>query len=162
MTDKALGKAAFSRINRLLPSPNESEPVLSTYPRPPRSAQRSGGGGGYVGNTLASNQKIDAEELTRLRLDAGLSVKQLLALVGRGPATWMRWRKSGAPAWVGVLLRMKAGYLDHLGWSGWRIHKGRLLYSGWPYVFLQNDLIAWWYDRQLLRYHQSRNDTHCD
>lgn len=141
---------------------------LSTFPRAaPRRPTPRGAAGGNVGNhptpglrvpvpsspglPLTVDGRVDRDEVNEWRVKAGLSVPELLTLTGYTRRTWERWRYVGAPHWVAVLLRLKAGFLDELGWPGWRIRRGRLVSDQWPYEIGPGDLYAWWYERQKLR-----------
>lgn len=94
---------------------------------------------------------IDSAELDELRQDCHLSPHEAAALCCVSHRTWQRWRQKGAPQWVGVVLRLRAGYLDDLGWKGWRIVKGRLVTNEWPYETLPGDIFAaWWQTQELV------------
>lgn len=94
-------------------------------------------------------------EADRYRVEAGLSVDQACHLVGRARRTWTYWRQHGFPAWVVRFLRLRAGYLDELGWEGWQIRAG-VLYTNelGRYSWTPEQLFAEWWHRQLVSYYQ--------
>lgn len=91
-------------------------------------------------------------ELNEARRDAGLSVVEAAAYLGRSQRTWRRWQASGAPRWAIEALRLRAGYLDALGWHGWKIHKGEIYAPDLAVSFRRGDLYRAWWDRQRLRH----------
>jgi hypothetical protein len=91
------------------------------------------------------------EALNQARRDAGLSVSEAAAYLGRSQRTWRRWRASGAPRWAIEALRLRAGILDALGWKGWKIHRGEIYAPDLAGGFAPADLYRAWWDRQLLQ-----------
>ena len=84
-------------------------------------------------------------------MQAGLSWEDLAAFLGRSDRTLRRWRVEGLPPWARTLLELRAGYLDSLGWSGWRIIRGELYAPDLAQGFRPGDLYAAHWDRQRLR-----------
>jgi transcriptional regulator with XRE-family HTH domain len=95
--------------------------------------------------------RFGALELSTLRMEAGLTVAELARFLGRHECTLARWRSNGIPPWARTLLRLKAGHLDDLGWSGWQIVKGELYAPDLAHGFTQADLYAAHWARRLLR-----------
>lgn len=60
------------------------------------------------------------------RMNAGFSLAQTLELLEISSSTWYRWCNASAPGWSLRLLECYAGHLDHLGWRGWQIQRGKL------------------------------------
>jgi len=84
-------------------------------------------------------------------MEAGLTEPQLRAFLGRTDRTLRRWRVEGMPDWARTLLQLRAGYLDALGWSGWRLFKGELYAPDLAVGFRQADLYTAHWNRQRLR-----------
>lgn len=84
------------------------------------------------------------DDLQYLAAETGLSPTALLAYLDISPSTWRRWKRSGAPKWAWRLLRLRAGYLDDLGWPRWQIRAGRLYCSDlhWSYSWSPGEIIA--------------------
>ncbi len=116
-------------------------------PRRPTPGGATGGDGGKR-PALTARPKIPPAELTRLRLQTGLTVPEVLALAGITRRTWDRWQHTGAPLWMAALLRLHGGFLDPYGWAGWRLHRGRLVSMEWSIEIRPQDLYSWWFDRQ--------------
>lgn len=74
---------------------------------------------------------IAREEFEELYQDAGLNRVQAARFLGRSDRRFRYWLKHGAPEWVRPILRMRAGWLDGYGWSGWRMTSGRLTCVHW-------------------------------
>lgn len=94
--------------------------------------------------------RISPPDLNDLRLDCRLTPREAAALLSVSYRTWQRWQKVGAPSWAGVVLRLRAGYLDDLGWPGWRIIKGKLVTHHWPYETTPGHILASWWQAQEL------------
>jgi transcriptional regulator with XRE-family HTH domain len=90
-------------------------------------------------------------ELSSLRMEAGLTHEELRAFLGRSDRTLWRWRADGVPSWARTMLRMRAGHLDVLGWSGWQIVRGELYAPELEVGFRPQDLYELHWDRQLLK-----------
>ena len=90
------------------------------------------------------------EELNEARRDAGLSVGDACAWLGRSERTWRRWERHGAPRWAIEALRLRAGFLDALGWPGWRLVQGELYAPELRHGFRPGDIYRAWWDRQRL------------
>lgn len=106
--------------------------------------------------------RVPSSMLRDLIADAGLTHDQAAAFLGRSRRTFFRWLQFGAPPWVVEPLRLRAGWLDQFGWSGWRIRKGRLSSIHWREGFTSADLYGLWYERQGMGYardYRCRNDT---
>jgi len=86
-----------------------------------------------------------------LRMEAGLSPAQLRAFLGRSTRTLERWRRVGVPHWARALLQLRAGYLDALGWPGWRIVNGELYAPDLAHGFRIADLYQAFWHRHLLK-----------
>ena len=90
-------------------------------------------------------------ELSSLRMEAGLTDAELRAFLGRSDRTLWRWRTDGVPSWARTMLRMRAGHLDVLGWSGWQIVRGELYAPELEVGFRPQDLYEAHWNRQLIR-----------
>ena len=77
-------------------------------------------------------------ELSSLRMDAGLTEQELQAFLGRSERTR-------------TLLRMRAGHLDALGWSGWQIVRGELYAPELEVGFRPQDLYQAHWNRRLIQ-----------
>ena len=84
------------------------------------------------------------EELLQLATETRLDHSALLQYLDISPATWRRWKRSTAPKWALRLLRLRAGYLDDLGWQRWQIRAGDLYCEDLhhSYKWSPGDLIA--------------------
>lgn len=71
---------------------------------------------------------ISPAELDELRLDCRFSGRQAAAFLGVSHRTWLRWKRTGAPGWVGAVLRVQSGLPPWDGWEGWRFGPGEM----WP------------------------------
>lgn len=91
---------------------------------------------------------IAPDDLRELYQDAGLTRREAASFLGRTDRQFRRWLNTGAPEWVGTMLRMRAGWLDEYGWNGWRIRAGRLWCVDWKEGFEPGELFAWWWLRQ--------------
>lgn len=91
---------------------------------------------------------MSCHELEWLRFDARLTKEEVLEVTGRSERTWRRWKAEGIPKWVVELLRLRAGYLDALGWIGWRIENGYIFAPELKKGFSQEDIYAIWWQRQ--------------
>lgn len=87
------------------------------------------------------------------RLRAGFFVGECLELFGISLRTWYRWCQHGAPAWAFMLLRLRAGNLDQLGWKHWQIRNGILYFDGFKSHGYN------WEPGELLAYHWTRHNT---
>lgn len=106
--------------------------------------------------------RVPSSMLRDLIADAGLTHDQAAVFLGRSRRTFFRWLQFGAPPWVVEPLRLRAGWLDQFGWSGWRIRKGRLSCIHWREGFTSVDLYGLFYERQGMGYareYRCRNDT---
>ena len=90
-------------------------------------------------------------ELSSLRMDAGLTEQELQAFLGRSERTLWRWRTDGVPSWARTLLRLRAGHLDALGWSGWQIVRGELYAPELEVGFRPQDLYQAHWNRRLIQ-----------
>lgn len=96
--------------------------------------------------------RFPVADLVNLRQDARLSVREVCEFLGRSRSTWKRWNRQGPPAWAVRALRLRAGYLDELGWIGWRLVRGLLVAPDLSRPFEMGDLYAAHWDRlRLLR-----------
>jgi hypothetical protein len=84
-------------------------------------------------------------------MEAGLTQSELRTFLGRTDRTLRRWRADGVPGWARALLQLRGGYLDALGWSGWRIIGGELYAPDLSKGFRKEDLYQAHWNRQLLR-----------
>jgi len=84
------------------------------------------------------------DDLLLLAAETRLDHSALLQYLDISPATWRRWKRSTAPKWALRLLRLRAGYLDDLGWQRWQIRAGKLYCDqlSWRYNWSPGDLIA--------------------
>lgn len=98
----------------------------------------------------ASSAKAQAFHIASLLLEAGISREEFLSFIGRSPRTWRNWTRVGFPLWVIQIARLRAGYLDALGWRGWKLDRGRLFAPDLRDPFTQGDLYAAWWHRQQL------------
>ena len=98
--------------------------------------------------TLPSPRSL---ELSSLRMEAGLTHDELRVFLGRTDRTLRRWRVDGLPDWARTMLQLKAGYLDALGWSGWRVIHGELYAPDLAMGFRTQDLYELHWNRQLLK-----------
>jgi len=90
-------------------------------------------------------------ELSSLRTEARLTEEELREFLGRSERTLWRWRTSGVPSWARTLLRLRAGHLDALGWSGWQIVRGELYAPELQVGFWPQDLYQAHWNRRLIQ-----------
>lgn len=76
---------------------------------------------------------------------------ELAPFLGRTERTLRRWRAEGMPDWARTLLQLRAGYLDALGWAGWRLFNGELYAPDLVHGFRRQDLYAAHWDRLRLQ-----------
>jgi hypothetical protein len=100
---------------------------------------------------VTSPNSLRSLELSTLAMEAGLTWDELQTFLGRTTRTLRRWKTRGLPAWARNLLRLRAGYLDGLGWKGWRLVDGELYAPDLAHGFRQKDLYRAHWDRQRLR-----------
>lgn len=84
------------------------------------------------------------DDLLLLAAETGLNTRDLCAYLEISESTWRRWRRTGAPKWAIRLLRLRAGYLDDLGWKRWQIRQAQLYCNdlNWRYSWNTGDLLA--------------------
>ena len=94
-------------------------------------------------------------------MEARLTWDELQTFLGRTSRTLRRWKTAGMPEWARNLLRLRAGYLDALGWKGWRLVDGELYAPDLARGFRQSDLRRAHWDRQRLHFLE-RDATNLD
>lgn len=96
------------------------------------------------------------DDLTHARLNAGLSVSDACAVLGRSLRTWQHWKQHGAPMWALRVLALYGGDLSPLGWSGWTLKPNRLFAPDLHYGWTREQLYAEWWSRQRLALFERR------
>lgn len=101
------------------------------------------------------------DDLLYLAAETGLTTPALCRYLDISPSTWRRWRRTSAPKWAMRLLRLRAGYLDELGWKRWQIRAGSLYCDdlSWRYSWTPGELIAGLIHHEPTRRHCPRPST---
>jgi hypothetical protein len=70
---------------------------------------------------------VDFATFEEARIHAGLFNGRVKTELGISERTWYRWqRERRVPWWAYRLIQLLGGDLEHLGWPGWRLHRGVL------------------------------------
>lgn len=66
------------------------------------------------------------DDITEARIEAWLSIDQVIELCDIDKRTWYRWLQRGAPRWAIRLVMSQRATLDRFGWKDWEIRDGVL------------------------------------